>query len=66
MTKCYRAYMFKTVTIGIRLFILIKSGSPLFKFVVKVLKKLVREAITSNTERVIPYTIRVGSSDTRE
>ena len=39
MTKFYRAYMFKTVTISIRL---LKSGSPLFKFVVKVLK-LVRE-----------------------
>ena len=41
MTKLYRAYMFKTVTISIKL---LKSGSPLFKFVVKVfLKLLVRE-----------------------
>ena len=30
--QIYRAYMFKTVTISIRL---LKSGSPLFKFVVK-------------------------------
>ena len=65
--------MFKTVTVSIRLL----KSAPLFKFVVKVLKLVLesrserqcwhkREAITSNTERVIQYTIRVGPSDTRE